>query len=225
MKLKVALSLSLLWLPMYSQAMNVGEITSFILSSNSVLSKQVSNPSDTARLVALSVKRIKTPMEEGGEIAFDTEAEILSTPASMVLPSGAKDNFRIFYQGPQDDQERYYRLAWIDQPVSEISTSTNKKSGVATTSAEINTLLVVAPRREKFDYTREKNIIHNRGNASFRVVAVGKCVDPKRDIDGKGCRERYYVMPHTHAAISNVDLQHANSQLGIWHNQQYIVVK
>lgn len=225
MKLKFALSLSLLWLSTHSQAMNVGEITSFIFSSNDVISKQVSNPSDTARLVALSVKRIRTPMQEGGEIPFETESEILSTPASMILPSGAKDNFRIFYQGPRDDQERYYRLAWIDQPVSEMSTTTNKKSAVATTSAEINTLLVVAPRQEKFDYAREKNIIYNRGNVSFRVVAVGKCVDPKRDVDGKGCRERYYVMPQSSAVISNVDLSQSKYQLGIWHKQQYIVVK
>lgn len=225
MKFKFALSLSLLWLPMHSQAMNVGEITSFIASSSDALSKEVSNPSKTARLVALSVKRIQSPMEEGGEIPFENEAEILSTPASLVLPSGAKDNFRIFYQGPRDDQERYYRLAWIDQPVSEYSTSTNTKTGIATTSAEINTLLVVAPRQEKFDYAREKNIIYNRGNASFRVVAMGQCVDPKRNIDGKGCRERYYVMPNSNAALMHVDLSHAKSQIGIWHNQQFIVVK
>ena len=45
--------------------------------------------------------------------------EILSTPANLILPGHASDVFKIIYQGPKDDKERYYRLNWKDDPIAE----------------------------------------------------------------------------------------------------------
>ncbi len=55
----------------------------------------------------------------------------------------------VFYKGPQDNQERYYRISWTDEPVTEFEASKKeKKQGEATTSAIIGTILVVAPRKK-----------------------------------------------------------------------------
>lgn len=89
--------------------------------------------------------------------------------------------FVSFYKGPADDVERYYRLQWIDEPVTESAETRANKMAVATASAEIGTILVVAPRKERFEYSRNGDVITNTGNVSFRVIAYGACKDKARD--------------------------------------------
>lgn len=205
-------------------AVNVGEITSIMKSSDSMIAKEIENTTDVARYVGLKVSRISSPLPNGKVIPMESDAEILSTPANVVLPGSAKDVFKIIYQGPADLKERYYRLSWTDAPILNAEHDKNEKDAQATTSALINTILVVAPRQEKFEYRLKNSTIMNIGNVSFRIVAVGKCIDPKKDIGNKGCRERYYVMPNTSIKLKHVDMQSEKSHAGIWHNDKYVNV-
>ncbi|MFN2932490.1 hypothetical protein ACKUFL_26995, partial [Escherichia coli] len=83
---------------------------------------------------------------------------------------------KVIYNGPKDDKERYYRLNWKDDPISESGITKSSKSASATTSATISTILVVAPRIENFQYKYENQKVANLGNSSFRVVASGPCL-------------------------------------------------
>ncbi|XEK64459.1 hypothetical protein NMD02_20690 [Citrobacter meridianamericanus] len=56
--------------------------------------------------------------------------------------------------------------------------------------------MVVAPRKERFEYSRNGDVISNTGNVSFRVIDYGACKDKAHE-QGRGCRERYYIMPGT----------------------------
>lgn len=205
-------------------AINVGEITSIMTSSENTLSKEITNTTDSARFVSVAVKQLSSPLADGVEINPAKHGELLSTPANLILPGQARELFRFFYKGPQDDVERYYRLQWIDEPVSESAETRAKKMAVATASAEIGTLLVVAPRKERFDYQQNGDVIANTGNVSFRVIAYGECKDKARD-QGRGCRERYYIMPGTKIKLQFTDIQHSRSRIGIWHGKQFITVK
>ena len=123
--------------------------------------------------------------------------------------SGRRERcFPLFYKGPEDDKERYYRLQWIDEPVSESAATKAGKAATATASAEIGTILVVAPRNERFNYSRQDDLIINTGNVSFRVIAYGVCKDPAQD-RGRGCRERYYVMHGTKIRLQKAMYQTA----------------
>lgn len=208
-------------LPFSCLAINVGDITSIMTSEQSSLSKEITNTTDAARYVSVSVKQLSSPLPGGVEIKPNNAGEILLTPANLILPGQAKDVFRFFYKGPADDRERYYRLQWIDEPVSETGVTHASKAAVATASAEIGTLLVVAPRKERFDYARRDDVIENKGNVSFRVIAYGACKDPSHE-RGKGCRERYYVMPGTKIKLQRTDVKNKNSHVGIWHGKQFI---
>ena len=88
-------------------------------STESSLSKEITNTTDSARYVSVSVKQLSSPLAGGVEIKPVNSGELLSTPANLILPGQAKDVFRFFYKGPVDDVERYYRLQWIDEPVTE----------------------------------------------------------------------------------------------------------
>lgn len=205
------------------QAINVGDITSIMTTDQRSLSKEIINTTGSARYVSVTVKQLSSPLPGGVEMNM-TPGELLSTPANLILPGDAKDVFRFFYKGPEDDKERYYRLQWIDEPISESATTKAGKAAVATASAEIGTILVVAPRKERFDYIRQGDLITNTGNVSFRVIAYGACKDPAQD-QGRGCRERYYVMPGTKIRLQKSDVSNSRTRIGIWHGKQFITVK
>ncbi|MDQ8936407.1 hypothetical protein RFH42_07920 [Acinetobacter rudis] len=209
---------------MHGFAINVGDVTTIIEAKQSLIAKEIENPSDVARFVGLKVQRISSPMEDGNVIPMENLSEVLSTPSGLVLPGGAKDVFKIIYQGPADDQERYYRLSWLDAPVSSSEDSTSTKTAQASAVAQINTILVVAPRKQKFDYTYKDGLVSNTGNVSFRVVAAGACKDASKDINGKGCRERYYVMPNDNVTLKYTQVADPRTNIGIWHDSEYINV-
>lgn len=207
-----------------SLAINVGDITSIMTADQNALSKEIINTTDSARYVSVTVKRLSSPLPDGTEMQFETSGELLSTPASLILPGEAKDVFRFFYKGPEDGKERYYRLQWVDEPVSESASTKAGKAAIATASAEIGTILVVAPRKERFEYGRDGDVITNKGNVSFRVIAYGACKEASQD-RGRGCRERYYVMPGTKIRLQKSDVSNSRTRIGIWHGKQFITVK
>ncbi|WP_193138684.1 EcpB family pilus assembly chaperone [Klebsiella aerogenes] len=219
------LMVSLLIFVSRAMAINVGTITESMPSSKSMISKEISNTVDVARLVSLNVERISSPLEQGRIIPMEAQNEIMVTPANLILPGKAKEVFRIFYAGPKDDRERYYRLIWQDNPVVEEGNSKSTKTAMATTSATISTLMVVTPRKENFKYRYESGVISNIGNRSFRVVASGPCIIKSPEGENKMCRERYYVMPGLAVHLKFVDYQLNKSSIGIWHDKNYITVK
>ncbi|HCT9440342.1 TPA: hypothetical protein ACNIAT_000900 [Proteus mirabilis] len=225
-KIKLILFL-LLWFPLKNSfAVNVGNITEIISSDESTLAKEIENTVNTARLVNLTIEKLDSPLENGKVIPVTDPNEILSTPANLILPGHASDVFKIIYQGPKDDKERYYRLNWKDDPIAENCITQSSKSATATTSATISTILVVAPRIENFNYQYHDNKVSNIGNSSFRVVASGPCLAEKQQYGVEGmCRERYYLMPHLAVKLQLVDLTNKKSSVGIWHKGEFIVVK
>ena len=204
-----------------TQAIDVGEITSMMAPDETTLAKEVYNNTDTARFVSVNVERLSSPMEDGTIIPMESKSELLSTPANLILPGQAKENFRFIYSGPADDKERYYRLSWADEPITQYDSTGNKKLGQATTSAIIGTILVVAPRNERFDFKRQGDTITNTGNSSFRVISYGPCRDKSKD-NGQGGRERYYLMPNVSVQIKHTDLASKKTHIGIWHGEMLI---
>lgn len=187
----------------------------------STLAKEIINTTDTARYVSVSVERISSPMAGGTVIPMANRSELLSTPASLILPGNAKENFR-FLQGPQDNRERYYRISRTDEPVTEFEASKRKNRA----RQRLQPLLVPfwwSRREERFDYRRDNDTVTNTGNASFRVISYGPCRDKAKD-EGQGCRERYYVMHGVSVKIKHTDLTNKKTRIGIWHGEQYINV-
>lgn len=211
--------------PLSCFAIGVGEVTSFMESEQTLLSKEITNTTNVVRYIGLKVQRISTPQQGGEVVPMQTPSEILFTPANQVMAGEAKEFFRIVYQGPQDHVERYYRLSWLDAPMSEFDKTHASKSGMATTSAQIDTILVVAPRQENFNYEYKNGEITNRGNVTFRIVSAGACKNSVDDKTGKGCRERYFVMPGDSIRLKYTDIRQAKTHVGIWHKGQYIGLK
>lgn len=203
-------------------ALDVGDITSFIHSNSTTLSKEIKNTTNDGRLVNVKVEKLSSPLEGGIVIPMEKKDELLLTPASLLLPAQNSDVVRFFYQGSNDDKERYYRIVWFDQALSDAQNGSSNKSAVATASARIGTILVVAPRKVNFDYHYANGKITNTGNATLRVIAYGPCL--KQD-DGKECKENYYLMPGKSRTFSRVNAEDKKGRVAMWQAEKFVSVK
>ena len=107
--------------------------------------------------------------------------------------------------------------------MSESAATKAGKAATATASAEIGTILVVAPRNERFNYSRQDDLIINTGNVSFRVIAYGVCKDPAQD-QGRDAGNAITLCPNQNKA-SKSDVSNSRTRIGIWHGKQFITVK
>ncbi|HIC8842511.1 fimbria/pilus periplasmic chaperone [Aeromonas sp. 602396] len=219
MNLKI-IAIWLLLIPGISQAINVGAVTTFIDADSQEVAKQIENGSDQARLVTVTVTRISSPEEGGREIPMEVSGELMLSPSRMMLPANAKNNVRFFYKGPQDDKERYYRIRWLDTALSADDQRSERRQAVATTSAQIGTILVVTPRQQRFSYDLKGDTLTNKGNASYRTVAYGPCLKSQ-----ELCKETYYDLPGKQRRFKQVDMHDKKSHLGLWLGQEFVIVK
>lgn len=220
MRLRIFLLAGILYMPVVN-AINVGPVTTFINSSDSEVAKEIGNNSEQARLVTVSVSRISSPEEGAMDIPMEVDGELMLSPARLMLPAKGKNNVRFFYKGPSDDKERYYRITWLDTALSIDEQRNDSRQAVATTSAQIGTILVVTPRKVRFDYVLNNGELTNRGNASYRVVAYGIC----RGQPNKQCKESYYDLPGKQRVFKLVDITHEKSHVGLWLGKDFTTLK
>lgn len=207
-----------------ASAVNVGEVTSVMVSERSILAKEISNNTESARYISINIERLSSPMAGGVVIPVESKSELLPTPASIILPANSREIFKFIYNGPDDDNERYYRLSWMDEPITDHYGDNSAKVGQATASAIISTILVVAPRKDRFSYAFENGKITNTGNSSFRLISYGPCRNVENE-QGNGCRERYYLMPGVSSKIKYTDLKDKKTRIGIWYGGKYTHVQ
>ncbi|MEA1064141.1 hypothetical protein [Erwinia sp. HR93] len=220
---KITLLLALYILGISSaSALNVGDITTFIYSGNKFVSKEVKNTTNVGRLVNIKVEKINSPLENGKVIPMERPDEILLTPASLLMPANSSDVIRFFYKGPDDGIERYYRIVWFDQALSDAQEAASPRNAVATASARIGTLLVVAPGKARYDYEYANGTIKNTGNATLRVVAYGTCLQAK---EGEDCKENYYLLPGYARTLARVNVADKKGHLAVWQAEKFIPVK
>ncbi|MBG2602304.1 hypothetical protein I4528_05675 [Klebsiella oxytoca] len=203
-------------------ALDVGDISSFMNSDSSTLSKEIKNTTDSGRLINIHMERLSSPLDGGKVIPMDKQDEILLTPASLLLPAKASDVIRFFYKGPADDKERYYRIVWFDQALSDAQRNGSARSAVATASARIGTILVVAPRKVNYRYQYANGTLTNTGNATLRILAYGPCLKPA---DGKDCKENYFLMPGKERRFTRVNVADKKGRVALWQGEQFVPVK
>lgn len=203
-------------------ALDVGDISSFMNSGSSTLSKEIKNTTDSGRLINIHMERLSSPLDGGKVIPMDKQDEILLTPASLLLPAKASDVIRFFYKGPADDKERYYRIVWFDQALSDAQRNGSTRSAVATASARIGTILVVAPRKANFRYQYANGTLVNTSNATLRILAYGPCLKPA---DGKECKENYFLMPGKERRFTRVNVADKKGRVALWQGEQFVPVK
>ncbi len=218
MKKKLLTFFTLCFTYSVSQAINVGPITTIMTSDKDLIAREVGNNTESSRLVALRIQRITSPLSSGEEIPFDQPDEVLSSPANIILPAQGNDIFKIRYNGPADDKERYYRLTWADLPIMDKpAISEDQKTAIVNTRISISTILVVSPRQSTFTYEFKDGTIYNTGNTAFRVTGSASCGA------SKDCSLDFYLLPGKERLVEYAN--HKKSVIGIWNGDKFIPVQ
>ena len=192
-----------------AQALDVGDISSFMNSDSSTLSKTIKNSTDSGRLINIRLERLSSPLDDGQVISMDKPDELLLTPASLLLPAQASEVI-------------YYRIVWFDQALSDAQRDNANRSAVATASARIGTILVVAPRQANYHFQYANGSLTNTGNATLRILAYGPCL---KAANGKECKENYYLMPGKSRRFTRVDTADNKGRVALWQGDKFIPVK
>ncbi|MCS5450472.1 pilus assembly protein [Enterobacter huaxiensis] len=217
--------LFLLFVSSSALAINVGKVTTIIPANADTTAKEIKNEADSVRIVSISAQRISSPMDEGIVINPEKVDELLLTPTRMVMPAGTSNIFKFYYHGNADNKERYYRITFVDEGVSEDLDNGSQKNGKGMTRAVVSTILVVQPREKKIDFVYVAGKMTNKGNTSFRVNATGTCLKPNPESPSTPCTKNFYLMPGTSRAIDDINVTDNHFHLGIWDQKQFIPVK
>lgn len=216
-----AIILSMIFTPT-THALDIGYISSFINSDNHILEKEIINNSDNEHHVHIKIERISSPLKGGKVIPMDKPGELLLIPEKLTLPANARQSVYFNYKGKEDDKERYYRITWLDQELYHTQQDNPVHHSMIKSSSKVGTLIVVSPRKIKYDYQYNNGNIINTGNATFKVIAYGPCLD---SISKTDCRENYFLIPGRSRELSRVDISDKNSHVTLWKNGQFISVK
>ena len=217
--------LFLLFISSSALAINVGKVTTIIPADADSTAKEIKNEADSVRIVSVRAQRISSPMDEGIVINPEKVDELLLTPTRMVMPAGTSNIVKFYYHGNADNKERYYRITFTDEGVSEEVDSGSPKNGTGMTRVVVSTILVVQPRGKKIDFVYVAGKITNKGNTAFRVNATGTCLKPNPESPTTPCTKNFYLMPDTSRAIEDINVTDNHFHLGIWDLKQFIPVK
>lgn len=182
--------LFLLFVSSSALAINVGKVTTIIPANADTTAKEIKNEADSVRIVSISAQRISSPMDEGIVINPEKVDELLLTPTRMVMPAGTSNIVKFYYHGNADNKERYYRITFVDEGVSEDLDNGSQKNGKGMTRAVVSTILVVQPREKKIDFVYVAGKMTNKGNTSFRVNATGTCLKPNPESPSTPCTKK-----------------------------------
>ncbi|MBP6116034.1 MAG: hypothetical protein KBC57_00070 [Neisseriaceae bacterium] len=170
---------AMLALGLYStaaQALYVSDDVFVVESDKPYLSRQFYNDSQTSNIYLISMYQIDRPglSETARPIP---NGEVMYSPLSMMVNAGQFEYFKIFYRGPNDDQERYYRMVIREVPPNAVKDGEVIKDSMVSAIVALDTYAVIRPRqlRLKHEYHPEAGTLVNTGNTFLRVLLNKGC--------------------------------------------------
>ncbi|KAA9001370.1 molecular chaperone [Affinibrenneria salicis] len=184
--------LALLWL--FSAGVKAVYFDSIIYempADRDFISRQLFNDTQKNNIYTISAYRIDRP-GAGGERRLPMEnGELLYAPLKFSVDANGKEYFKIFYRGPRDDKERYYRIIFKESPLTLFPFKPARQKTYIFPVVSMNTILVVRPRTLHFAYRLDERngTLQNSGNTFFRVIIQKGC-----DGDDESSTQ-FYMLP------------------------------
>lgn len=148
-----------------------------IAPQQSFISWPILNDSPRVNLYTITAWKIDRP-GAGGERRVDgKELEVVYSPLRFTLQPGRRDYFKLYYRGPQDDRERYYRVQFNEMPVTLLPWRERRQGLDVVPVVSVNAILVVRPRQISFRYQIDEaaGTLKNTGNTWFRGIVQQGC--------------------------------------------------
>ncbi len=184
-------------------------------SDESFISKAVKNDTASNSLYKVSAVKIDRPGLEGERVMQQRQRELIFTPLKLNIAAGKTDYFKLLYIGPKDDQERYYRVSFLETPIEPLDPVAEQQGSVFLPSVSVSTILIVRPKQAKLSYAfdDQQGTLSNTGNTFFKVIIAQGCDGSDTDAT------QFFMLPGEH--YRSADLS-AKNRITLVANKQFI---
>ncbi|HHC4811266.1 fimbrial biogenesis chaperone [Klebsiella michiganensis] len=146
-------------------------------ASKDFISRPLVNDTKSTNLYTISAYKISRP-GNGDEIPVPGQSkDLVWSPLQFTVQAKGQEYFKLYYRGPKDDVERYYRVIFKETPVTVFPWRMDQKKMAVVPSVSMSTILIVRPRKTRFQYeiNEATGTIKNTGNTYFRVILQKGC--------------------------------------------------
>lgn len=195
-------------------AIDIGSVTTVFQEEEKFISKVIFNNTNKSKFYTLSAYSIKNP-KENKEVNKIERGAFLFSPYKFKLAPGERQIVKFFYNGPEDEIERYYKVFYHELPVpeSKVINSVNSNA-MFYMSMVVENIIVVRPRNLKFGYSLlDDSKIYNKGNTFFEISQKSDCTQE----DSKAFSR--YIMPGETVELHSIS---KNSDLVIIYKNRFI---
>lgn len=168
--------LAVLMLAFPVQAIYLSSRVFTLESDRAFFSRQFVNDTKNTNLYTINAYRINRPGADEQPQPLEN-GEIMYTPLRKILAPDEWEYFKIFYHGPADERERYYRIVIQEIPANAMVSQVPAKTPVVSPIVSLDTILVIRPRKMRFTYhyDPQAGVLKNTGNTYFRVMIHQSC--------------------------------------------------
>ncbi|WOE32311.1 MULTISPECIES: molecular chaperone [unclassified Acinetobacter] len=174
-----------------SQAMYFSSYIYEMGSDENIMAKYLTNDTNSMNLYTIQSYEIEKPSNTNEVRINSKEKEILYTPLRKTIDKQSTDFFKLIYRGPQDNKERYYRVSFVETPLTSLNNNATTRSPSYLPSVALSTILIVRPRKQNFQYhlNEKQGLLKNTGNTFFRVIIHQGCNGTDEDAT------HFYILP------------------------------
>lgn len=182
----------LLFLTSSAQAISVSSYIYEMEANEEFIAKSVTNDTAEFNTYRVSVFKIDRPGPGGENILYQKDRELIFAPLFLNIPAGQTDYFKLLYIGPKDDQERYYRVDFLESKMGGLEdVKEGGAQSVFVPSISFSTIFIVRPRKQnlKYDLNEQQGYLKNIGNTTFRLIVSQGCDGSDEDAI------QFYMLP------------------------------
>ncbi|MCG8708008.1 molecular chaperone [Brenneria sp. 4F2] len=172
------ITLIVLWLfSAGAQAVYFDAIIYEMPADRDFIARPLVNDTPNHNIYRISAYRINRPGAAGERRLPMENGELLYAPLKFTVAASGKEYFKIYYRGPRDDKERYYRITFKESPLRLFPFKSTTQNTYILPVVAMNTILVVRPRTLHFSYRLDERraTLQNNGNTFFRVIIQKGC--------------------------------------------------
>jgi Mat/Ecp fimbriae periplasmic chaperone len=160
-------------------------------ASQNFISRPIYNDTQRNNLYTLSAYQISRPGAGDEAIVPSASKDLIWSPLKFTVQANGKEYFKLYYHGPKDNTERYYRVVFKETPITLFPWRAEQKKMDIIPVVAMSTILIVRPRKTqlKYEVDEAKGIIRNTGNTYFRVILQKGC-----DGDDESSTQ-FYILP------------------------------
>ena len=172
-------------------AIDIGAMTVAMTPKQEFIARTLTNNSTSPKVYEVQMEKISDPTARGRTLPT-VPGELLFAPKRFTLHARQAQNVKLYYKGPADSQERYYRITFTESPAAQVDDGTQTQHrGTVEVKLALQSILVVRPRQSRFAYQLDlaQSSITNTGNTYFEFMIKKGCEQPDHEAESK------YLLP------------------------------